>query len=232
MDSRYKPDIHKSKSGKVTRKYCDKAFKKNLEKALKINNGEPDNIDKIKTNRCLYDYPEKRIIEYVNNLSIDIQKKVEESMKVNQDDKEIFEFARFMSKISGKKKPQELPFVMKLMSESDNIPHDTFTNNVNFKALNRFLYSAVCGLPDTTDLNDETRKVLFDTFEMLKDQIEHDSTPEFMQELKSKISAGFTEESHHKIVELAKITQHTSINPLNFPFEYLLNGILPLENTE
>lgn len=35
--------------GKVKKKrYCNKQFKKNLVKALKLNFGEPDNIDKLR----------------------------------------------------------------------------------------------------------------------------------------------------------------------------------------
>lgn len=62
---------------------------------------------------------------------------------------------------------------------------------------------------------------------MLMEQVEHDATPEFLEELKSKICAGHEQMSHPKIEKLSKIFQDTSLNPMNFPFEYLLNGTLP-----
>lgn len=62
---------------------------------------------------------------------------------------------------------------------------------------------------------------------MMMEQVEHDATPEFLEELKSKICAGYTEDSHPRVAEVAKIFQDKSLNPLNFPFEYLLNGTLP-----
>lgn len=48
MDSRLKPVKKVTATGKVSKKYCDKHFKKYLTKALKINYGEPDNIDKVR----------------------------------------------------------------------------------------------------------------------------------------------------------------------------------------
>lgn len=97
------------------------------------------------------------------------------------------------------------------------------------RQLNRFLYSAVSGLPDCFDLNEPSLKVLYDTFRMLNEQIELDATPDFLEELKSKICAGDTEVSHPCIASLTKIFQDKSLNPLNLPFEYLLNGTLPTE---
>lgn len=61
------------------------------------------------------------------------------------------------------------------------------------------------------------------------EQIEHDATPEFLEELKSKICAGYTEECHPSVANLANLFQDKSLNPFNFPFEYLLNGTLPEE---
>lgn len=95
--------------------------------------------------------------------------------------------------------------------------------------LNKFLYSAVSGLPDFTELNKESFSVLHETHKMLMDQVEHDATPEFLSELKSKICAGYDEVSHPKIADLANLFQDKNLNPLNFPFEYLLNGTLPLD---
>ena len=49
MDSRFKPVVEaSSSSGKVKKKYFDKQFKKHLTKALTVNHGEPDNIEKIR----------------------------------------------------------------------------------------------------------------------------------------------------------------------------------------
>lgn len=48
MDSRKKPIEQVNSQGEVTKRYCDKSFKKHLSKALKNNFGEPDNIDKIR----------------------------------------------------------------------------------------------------------------------------------------------------------------------------------------
>lgn len=67
---------------------------------------------------------------------------------------------------------------------------------------------------------------------MMNEQIEHDATPEFLDELKSKICAGYTEEMHPRVNVLAKIFQDKSLNPLNLPFEYLLNGTLPTTSVE
>jgi hypothetical protein len=64
---------------------------------------------------------------------------------------------------------------------------------------------------------------------MMMQQVEHDATPEFIEELKSKICAGYMEEPHPKIAQLAEIFKDKSLNPFNFPFEYLLNGTLPEE---
>lgn len=85
-------------------------------------------------------------------------------------------------------------------------------------------------MPDFVDLNKESLKVLYDAHQMMTKQIDHDATPEFLDELKSKICAGYTEESHPGVADLAKLFQDKSLNPFNFPFEYLLNGTLPVES--
>lgn len=84
-------------------------------------------------------------------------------------------------------------------------------------------------MPDYVDLNKDslTLKVLYDAHQMLMEQVEHDATPEFLDELKSKICAGYTEESHPSIENLAKLFQDKDLNPFSFPFGYLLNGTLP-----
>lgn len=87
-------------------------------------------------------------------------------------------------------------------------------------------------MPDFTDLNKDSLNVLRETHKMLMAQVEHDATPEFLSELKSKICAGFEEVSHPGIVDLANLFQNKGLNPLNLPFEYLLNGTLPTEMDE
>lgn len=80
-------------------------------------------------------YPNERIVEYVNSLSKDIQKHLEESI-TDPNVKEVLKLANLMSRISDQnmdeKKPQELPLVLKLKCETD-VPDTTKTNNVNFK---------------------------------------------------------------------------------------------------
>lgn len=100
------------------------------------------------------------------------------------------------------------------------------------RKLNKFLYSAVNGLPDYTSLDEKSSKVLYDTHQMLMEQVEHDATPEFLEELKLKICGGQNENFHPKTSNVSKIFQDTSLNPLNFPFEYLLNGTLPADEAD
>lgn len=64
---------------------------------------------------------------------------------------------------------------------------------------------------------------------MLMQQIEHDATPEFLEEMKSKICAGSEYKFHPSISNLAQMFNDETLNPFNFPFEYLLNGTLPTE---
>lgn len=66
---------------------------------------------------------------------------------------------------------------------------------------------------------------------MLTEQVQHDATPEFLSELKSKICAGYTEQPHKDVKNLAMMFQDKGLNPFNFPFEYLLNGTLPEETS-
>lgn len=47
MNSRLRPTEEVSKDGTVKKNYCDKQFKRNLAKALKVIRGEPDNIEKL-----------------------------------------------------------------------------------------------------------------------------------------------------------------------------------------
>lgn len=159
-----------------------------------------------------------------------MQRNVDISLQ-DEEAKEIIELANLMSSITNDKS-QEVPLLLKIKAESDEIPDLCSTNNVNFRALISFLYSAVSGLPDFSELDEKTTAVLVSTHQMLLDQIEHDATPEFIEELKSKICAGYTEETHPGVAELSTIFQDKSLNPFNFPFEYLLNGTLPAASNE
>lgn len=47
MNSRKKPTENVDKDGTVKKSYCDKQFKRNLVKALKNIQGEPDSIEKL-----------------------------------------------------------------------------------------------------------------------------------------------------------------------------------------
>lgn len=82
-------------------------------------------------NRQLSHYPKERIIDYVNRLSSDIQKNIDESVE-DLGEAEVLNLANFMSNIDDNRKPQELPLIMKLKSESDRLPSAIKTHNVNF----------------------------------------------------------------------------------------------------
>lgn len=75
-------------------------------------------------------------------------------------------------------------------------------------------------------MNDHTKKVLYDTYNMMMEQVESDA-PACLEDLKLKIGTGFKESSHQSVVNLAETFQDPSLNPLNLPFEYLMNGTLP-----
>lgn len=74
-------------------------------------------------------------------------------------------------------------------------------------------------------MNDETKTVLFNTYKLLMDQVDKDSS-QTLEEMKIKICSG-NSESFPNVDVLDTLLQSSSINPLNFPFEYLLNGNLP-----
>ena len=95
-------------------------------------------------------------------------------------------------------------------------------------ALNHFLYSAVNGSPDYSELNKESLKVLYDTYQMLTEQVEHDATPEFLSELKSKV--GIFDEPNSNVKNLAEIFKDPGLNPLSLPINCLLQGSLPEES--
>lgn len=48
MESRFKAGEEIISDGKVKKIYCNKQFKKHIVQALKLNQGEPDNIDKMR----------------------------------------------------------------------------------------------------------------------------------------------------------------------------------------
>jgi hypothetical protein len=91
------------------------------------------------------------------------------------------------------------------------------------------LYTAVNGLPDISLLNDESKTVLYKTYGDLMKQVENDATPEFLNELKSKICAGHDETSNSRVEKLSEVFEDKTLNPFDLPFEYLLNGELPDE---
>ena len=85
------------------------------------------------SNRHLKNYSKEKIIEYVNSVSADVQKKVEESITFDDPEAdEVMKLANFMSSITNRPISQEVPLVLKLKSQSDAIPEAFFTQNVNF----------------------------------------------------------------------------------------------------
>jgi hypothetical protein len=131
MNSRHRPTETVEASGKVKKNYCNKQFKKNLAKAMKNVHGEPDNIEKLRGNKYLKEYSEERIINYVNSLSADVQRNFDEidDEKV----KEVCKLANLMGSISDKERSHEIPLVVKIKSEADEISNQCATNKVNFK---------------------------------------------------------------------------------------------------
>lgn len=75
-------------------------------------------------------------------------------------------------------------------------------------------------------MNEETENVLLDTYDMMMEQVEKDA-PKYLEELKEKIGTGSTAIPHPGVTLLSEIFQDNNLNPLNIPFEYLLNGKLP-----
>lgn len=80
-------------------------------------------------NRHLINYPNERIVEYINSLSEDIQKNVERSI-TDPAVKETLKLASLMNSIS--EKTHELPLVIKLKAEQESIPDALKTHGVNF----------------------------------------------------------------------------------------------------
>lgn len=75
-------------------------------------------------------HPPERIIEYVNTVSADLQKQIDESI-TDPDSKAIIKLANLMPVINNQKL-SELPLVMKLKSASENYVEMHATNNVDF----------------------------------------------------------------------------------------------------
>lgn len=65
------------------------------------------------------------------------------------------------------------------------------------------------------------------THDLLMEQINKDATPEFLNEIKSKICAGGREQPNVGVEDLANAFQDKNLNPFGFPFEFLLKGSLP-----
>lgn len=76
-------------------------------------------------------YTEDRIVEFVNAVASDIQRKTEESI-TDPEVKEILSLAQLVDTISEKGKPQELPLVMKIKAESEYWNMYPRTHGVNF----------------------------------------------------------------------------------------------------
>lgn len=78
---------------------------------------------------CLYE--DDKIVECTNKLAEDIQRSVEDSIE-SQRTNEIINLARNVEDLSGDKKPQEIPLLVKLHSVS-RFPPLMETNSVNFE---------------------------------------------------------------------------------------------------
>jgi hypothetical protein len=87
-------------------------------------------------------------------------------------------------------------------------------------ALNKFLYSAVSGLPDHIDMNDVTKSVLYETYRNLMSQVDNDA-PTVLAQLKSQ-SNDSTSDSN--IETLSDVIHDGSINPFNVPSECILKN--------
>lgn len=86
------------------------------------------------------------------------------------------------------------------------------------------------GLPDCNSLNQESLRVLFQTHDLLMEQVNKDATPEFLEKVKSKICAEGIKKPLVGVEGLAKAFQDKNLNPFEFPFEFLLKGSLPSED--
>jgi hypothetical protein len=149
MNSRFKP--FRDENGKeLKKKYCDKTFKTRLVKGLKMNYGEPDNIEKaMRTwvltltfhfqsstfcfrHTALKNYPLDKVAEIVNAISKDVQKNIEPHiLQTNPSAEKTFELANLM-RMDGEPKPQELPYLLSLIASNPMIPCFVYTNDVQF----------------------------------------------------------------------------------------------------
>jgi hypothetical protein len=73
------------------------------------------------------DYKREQIIEFTNGLAADIQKHINSTIKM-QNTKEISNLTKVLNDLTTEK-PQELPLVIKLHSETESV---FTTENVNF----------------------------------------------------------------------------------------------------
>ncbi|KAG5673786.1 hypothetical protein PVAND_003806 [Polypedilum vanderplanki] len=210
-------EMEKTKK-KETKKYCDRNFKQQLAKALKANCGEPENFDKIRSNKLLAQYDSQKIIEFTNNVAADIQSHTEQSITDSRS-KEIFTLAKVLNDISGENKPQELPLLLKLNASTISSQGSLKSNEVNFGALNKFLYSAVSGLPDFVEMNDVTKSVLLETYENLMSQVEKDA-PEVLKKIRNEPD----ESNNSNFKELSNLIYDGSLNPFNISLDQLLKN--------
>jgi hypothetical protein len=77
------------------------------------------------------DFTSERIAEFVNCVSSDVQKKIEQSIE-DPEAQQVFRLAQLMSQITDNEKPQELPLALKARAESKNQPELMRTNGVQF----------------------------------------------------------------------------------------------------
>lgn len=83
------------------------------------------------------------------------------------------------------------------------------------------------GLPDCTKLSEESLQVLSQTHKLLMEQVNKDATPEFLEELKSNMCARGSGHPSVGVEGLAEAFRDKNLNPLGFPFEFLLRGSHP-----
>lgn len=74
-------------------------------------------------------------------------------------------------------------------------------------------------------MNEPTKKILYDTYSMLLEQVEKDA-PESLEDLQSNIGSGHIG-TQKNVLNLSEIFQDRNLNPFKLPFEYFINGNLP-----
>lgn len=80
----------------------------------------------------LQEYPEEKIVQFINSIAGDIQKGVENEI-TDEVASSAFQLANIVNDIGNKQKSQELSMAMKLKAEDPNIPADICTHGVDFR---------------------------------------------------------------------------------------------------